>query len=400
MCNYIILFLLSLIAQPLIAQKSHTLSIKTSIATSLPVMGVAGPVAGVLQNHLIVAGGANFPHGMPWKGGSKTYHDEIFIYHRTEKKEHQQHKSSTANARNSKIPLALELVAQDQQLPEPIAYAALCNIEDGLIVIGGENTSGISNKVWLLQWQPFNKKIEFKSYPALPIPITNASAICINSRIYLLGGETATTTSDMMYLLDKTQLNKGWQVLGKIPKPLSHMVLTAIENEQGTSLYVMGGRQKSPSGVSSFSNQTFRYQIQTNAWETLADMPYPMSAGTGVWLNADQILLFGGDKGIVFNQVEKLLVAIAKESDPEKKQALINQKNKLQESHPGFSKEILGYAAKTNRWQVVGHLSEETPVTTQAFIWNDAVYIPSGETKAGVRSPHILKINIQPPNRE
>lgn len=396
MCNYIILFLLSLIAQPLIAQKSHTLSIKTSIATSLPVMGVAGPVAGILQNHLVIAGGANFPAAMPWKGGAKSYHDSIFVY--------AQATQSTGKSKPNKAGLPSEnhlpLISLSQQLPEPIAYAAVCNTAEGMLYAGGENANGISSKTWLLQWSPNQQRVEIKSYPDLPVALTNASSICINTEVYLMGGETALSTSAAIYRLDVENLAKGWVKLGDLPQPLSHMVLTAIKNESGTSLYVMGGRQKNPNGISSFSNKTFRYQIQNNAWETLADMPYAMSAGTGVWLNTDQILLFGGDKGIVFNQVEKLLVAIAAECDPEKKQALINQKNQLQESHPGFSKEILAYAAHTNRWQVVGNLKAETPVTTQALIWNADVYLPSGETKAGIRSPHILQINIQPPNRE
>ena len=388
MHNLVFLFILSLIAQPLIAQTPHTQVVETSIAATLPSIGVAGPVTGVLQNHLIVAGGANFPNGMPWKGGSKTYQDQIFVYRRIPQKENQQHTS----------PLALELVSQDQQLPEPIAYAAICNTEEGLFVIGGENANGISDKTMLLQWDPANKKMVYKSYPALPIPLTNASAVCVNNRIYLMGGETATTTSDIIYVLDNNQLSKGWQVVGKMPKPLSHTVLTSIAQEENATLYVMGGRQKQPSGISLFSKSLYRYSIKNKTWEQLADMPCALSAGTGVWWNQDQLILFGGDKGVVFNQVEKYLVAIANETDSIKKQELIQQKNSLQESHPGFSREILMYAANTNQWTAIGKLTQDTPVTTSAFIWNSAVYIPSGEIKAGVRTPHILQINIHPPH--
>ena len=47
--------------------------------------GVAGPFAGTHKNTLIIAGGANFPNGEPWRptddGGTstKTYHDTIYI---------------------------------------------------------------------------------------------------------------------------------------------------------------------------------------------------------------------------------------------------------------------------------------------------------------------------------
>ena len=32
-------------------------------------IGVAGAFSGFIENHLVVAGGANFPDATPWKGG-------------------------------------------------------------------------------------------------------------------------------------------------------------------------------------------------------------------------------------------------------------------------------------------------------------------------------------------
>lgn len=33
--------------------------------------GVAGPVTGIYNDIMIIAGGANFPDSMPWQGGKK-----------------------------------------------------------------------------------------------------------------------------------------------------------------------------------------------------------------------------------------------------------------------------------------------------------------------------------------
>ncbi len=41
--------------------------------------GFAGPFAGVSSGTLVVAGGANFPDSYPWEGGSKVWHDRIFL---------------------------------------------------------------------------------------------------------------------------------------------------------------------------------------------------------------------------------------------------------------------------------------------------------------------------------
>ena len=359
------------------AQTDSNIQIASKIAALLPGIGVAGPVTGLLNDHLVVAGGANFPDAMPWKGGAKKYQDEIYIFQ----------------------PSGNQLMMLNKQLvlPKTIAYAALCHIPEGILYAGGENAEGISKQTCLLQWDAIKQTIITKSLPDLPIPLTNAAAVCVNNQVYLMGGETLNETTTSFFTLDLSNVKKGWQSLGMLPQPLSHLVLTVINKENTPSLYIMGGRQKNKNGISSFSNKTYRYHIKNNTWENLAEMPYALSAGTGVWWNKDQIVLLGGDRGIVFNQVEKLLVAIANENDAEKKQILINQKNQIQETHPGFSKEILLYAADTNQWKIVGSLNHEIPVTTTAFIWNSKLFIPSGEIKAGVRSPNILQITIQPP---
>ena len=59
-------------------------------------------------------------------------------------------------------------------------------------------------------------------------------------------------------------------------------------------------------------------------------MPYALSAGTGILYDANNIILFGGDKGTVFHKTETLIAAINAEKDEVKKQELIKQKNKLQ----------------------------------------------------------------------
>lgn len=41
--------------------------------------GLTDPVTGELADFLLVAGGSNFRDGLPWKGGTKQYHDEILL---------------------------------------------------------------------------------------------------------------------------------------------------------------------------------------------------------------------------------------------------------------------------------------------------------------------------------
>ena len=69
---------LMLFATPVFAQKKSELTLQWKVANELPAetgkavsIGVAGPVTGVYKDRFIVAGGANFPGGMPWEGGAK-----------------------------------------------------------------------------------------------------------------------------------------------------------------------------------------------------------------------------------------------------------------------------------------------------------------------------------------
>lgn len=378
---HIICILLMLTADTTVAQHLAAWSIQFTIAATLPTnanktpsVGYAGAVTGVHQNHLLIAGGANFPEGMPWQGGKKVYHSTIFVY--------QQNKGQLA------------FIPQQTKLPESIAYAAVCNSSKGVIYIGGENEKGISNKVWLLQWNRNKQQTEVISYPSIPVPLTNAAATCINNKVFVAGGETAQDTTSYLFELDLGNTKAGWKTLAAIPHAVSHSVLVGVVSNQKNCLYLIGGRKKNANGISTIYQDVYEYDLKNNHWQEKAQLPYALSAGTGIWHHLDQVIVFGGDRGTVFSKVEQLLAAIASETNPEKKQALINQKNQLQESHPGFSKEVLMYQANTNQWQTIATFPYDTPVTTTAVKWNDAVFLPSGEIKAGVRSPYILKATI------
>jgi N-acetylneuraminic acid mutarotase len=104
--------------------------------------------------------------------------------------------------------------------------------------------------------------------------------------------------------------------------------------------------------------------------------------------------MFGGDKGETFHQVEVLIAAILKETNPSTKQALSEKKNIIQSSHPGFSKEILRYDARKDIWSIAGIIPFEVPVTTAACLWGKHVIIPTGEVRAGIRTPNILSAEI------
>lgn len=147
----LLLFLLFFTAD-VSAQKSKVKSIKWNIAGVLPsrkALGLAGPVAGVNNDVLIIGGGSNFPDSMPWLGGKKKYYDDLYVF----KKD-----------RNDSL-----IFFKSFKLPFSLAYPANVSTNNGIVVAGGENENGISKKVLLIQWNVATQIITIKNLPDLPM---------------------------------------------------------------------------------------------------------------------------------------------------------------------------------------------------------------------------------------
>jgi N-acetylneuraminic acid mutarotase len=83
-----------------------------------------------------------------------------------------------------------------------------------------------------------------------------------------------------------------------------------------------------------------------------------------------------------------------RETNPAMIENLDKKRITLQSNHPGFSNEILCYDTKLDSWTVEGRLPFPTPVTTHAFLWDNRIFIPGGEIRAGVRTPDIFSAEL------
>ena len=77
-------------------------------------VGVAGPFVGVAGGALIVAGGANFPEKAPWEGGTKVWHDSVFVLTEPEGE-----------------------WKTGFRLPQPAAYGITVSLNKGMVCVGG-----------------------------------------------------------------------------------------------------------------------------------------------------------------------------------------------------------------------------------------------------------------------
>ncbi|MBI1692384.1 MAG: hypothetical protein FYV88_1070 [Bacteroidetes bacterium] len=345
-------------------------------ASGIPSIGFAGATAGYHKDYLIVAGGANFPDKMPWEGGKKKYTANIVVF--------------------KKLPNNLQLIAKSVSLPTPLAYAASCTTPIGVFYGGGENEQGVQSKAAMLQWDNQQSSLTIQSLPNLPIAITNASAICLQQIVYVAGGEMASGVSDKLFSLDLSQIEWGWKELPSIPHPVSHAVLIAANIHKQTSLFVCGGRMKTPSGISQLYKEVYQFHISSSKWIQASSLPTTLSAGTGFFLPPNQLVLIGGDQGNLFHQTELWLNAIQQEKNDSVKQKILQQKNTLQQTHPGFSKEVLIAEYPALAWKLANTLPFSAPVTTSLVPISGGYLIPSGEIRPGVRTPQIISLTLSP----
>ncbi len=338
--------------------------------------GLAGPVAGSLGEVLLVAGGANFTGGLPWKGGTKQYHSEIFLLRK----------------------LAGDSIAWEQsitKLPYNQAYAACVSLPQGVIAIGGENESGLLRSVLLFSLK--DDQVDIKYLPDLPAAISAGGATAAGSRIFLAGGLDSSGASCGFFCLDMSNMDAGWKRLADLPVALSHAVVVSQKDESGECIYVISGRNKTGS-VTSFMSSIWKYSINGEKWNREGDIMIDgqltgLSAGMGLAAGTSSIVLFGGDMGVIFNQTERLNAALESSSGVERSQ-LFNQKDSLLTNHPGFGRGILVYNTITKIWTAAGEIPFETPVTTTAFFWDGWAIIPSGEVRPGIRTPRVLAVEI------
>ena len=377
----IVILPLMILPATLFAQKNAGSEFMFTIAgalppdsSGLPAIGLAGSVTGLHHQHLLIAGGANYPDKMPWEGGKKKYHASITVYTFSKGK--------------------VLSILKKFSLSSSLAYAATCTTPSGVFFAGGENEQGIYSQAALLQWDEKNMAIHIQSLPNLPIAITNASATLLNQTVYVAGGETVTGVSNKIFCLNLSQTSAGWIQLPDLPHPVSHAVLIAAEIDKQPTLFLCGGRMKTPAGISTLYNEVYTYQITRKVWTPTTPLPTPLSAGTGFFLPPYDLVLISGDQGKLFHQTEVWLDAIRNEKNDSLKQQLIYQKNQLQQTHPGFSKEVLIASMPTLQWRVRQTIPFPAPVTTSLVPVAAGFLLPSGEIRPGVRSPYILYLTL------
>lgn len=333
-------------------------------ADGTPHLGLAGPITGMIDDRLLIAGGANFPGKMPWDGGAKHYATQAYIYQLEDG--------------------ALTFL-RESELKDTVAYPGNCSVGSALYVAGGENQNGALRAVkkFFLEGDILREE----PLPDLPMALTNGGLVFASGNLYFVGGENQQLVSDKIYTLDLSAENGAWEEVLTLAQPVSNAVVVSNQKDR---LYIAGGRMRNPDSLSTIYHQLFEVDLLSGTITQIADLPQPSAAGTGVLDDNGNMLLFGGDHAETFHEVESLIAQINQTTDEALKNILNEKKAVLQREHPGFTNNSWLFNLSNKQWEKRDDITGASPVTTTALWHQNIIIIPSGEIRAGVRTDQIL----------
>lgn len=310
--------------------------------------GFASPFAGVADGDLLVGGGANFPGKQLWEGGAKVWHDRVFVL----------------KARDGQWELA-------GRLPVPLGYGVSVTTDDGILCVGGSDSSQHYADVILLKWR--GGKLSFQTMPPLPRAIAMSAGARVGNVIYLAGGLESPGAKESLGIFLAFDLDNpaaGWRELPSWPGPGRFQAVSAATAE---GFYLFSGLRYEAvvRGESKlvYLRDAYRY-TEKSGWERLPDLPHPaIAAASPAPVIAGEVFLIGGADGT-------------------------GAGTRPEDFHQA-PRRMQAYSIERNTWKNRGN-APVGRVCVSAVPWAGSWILSSGERSAGVRSPEVWALEAQP----
>lgn len=338
----------------------HAAPVKLHVEELSPIpdhAGFASMFAGFSNGMLIAAGGANFPDGPFWEGGTKKWHDRIFVYD----------------------PETDEWTESETRLPMGLAYGAFGSVGGRLICAGGETGTDVTDKAFALSYVDGDVVIE--ELPDLPEPVAYCGSVAIGDVLYIAGGDVghaATRASNRFLALDLSQpaASLRWESLPSWPGPERRLTTAATDGEH---LYLSGGmRLRVPPEEGAFPiirpylRDLYRYTPETGEWVELSPAPRSLIGGPNPApvLDNRHLLLAGG-----------IYESLLDHADPA--------------THPGIPHDVLAYDIETDTWSEWESLPKGGGrVTVSSIPFRDGAILLNGETYPAIRTTAVTYISL------
>ena len=385
-----VLFVLSLIILTACTETQKEQSMKIDI-TTLTTQGLQGDLqkgvsasyAALIDDNLLVAGGCNFPDKLGFEGGKKVFYDEILHFNKT------QNQWQTIG-----------------KLPEAAAYGVSVAIPDGYLWIGGQTATNSLANCYKVQYSK-EKALTLNSFPALPELLDNFSGASVGSKVFVAGGNASGKASNKVFYIN-TATDKEWKQLPDFPGDARvQPVLAAIEKDNDTLLYVLGGffggdATKTPT----MGEKVLAFSLKQQQWHEVALQENPnkeifsLTGATALAIDNRYIACFGGVNHSLFINTITDLYHLGKDTsltDDQRK-----QKNYDYMSHYmtqpieyyKFNQECYLFDTHTKQWSVLNTQPDFARAGATLVGTPSEFYLIQGELKPGVRSPKTYKLKI------
>lgn len=342
------------------AQAELKLSEKTESVPAIPdQFGKAGMAASTIMDGdeptIIALGGANFPYEQPHAEGSKkVFYKDIYIL------------------RNNQW-------VKVGEMPEPLAYSAYAASPRGIVVAGGCNESGHTNKAWLVSLdKKDSSKVQITALPNLPKSLAYPAMATMNNRLYVIGGqeqENSPTALKDIYVMDlvaaasedEAQRKEAeWVKVGELPA--DGRILATAGSSDGR-IYIMGGCSLKD-GKRTYLDEVLVFNPLNKSEQWVAtDVKMPKAiaaAATPAPARESCILIIGGDDG--------------------------SQVGVSPDQHKGQLDSVLIFDTKNNTWKTSDIKWSQGIATAPSVTLKESVYTISGETAPRVRTNLIQGI--------
>lgn len=352
--------------------------------------GVSAAYGALINNHLIVAGGANFPGKLSFEGGTKVFYDEILLYDRSDN--------------------MWKIIGH---LPQPSAYGVSVSLPNGVLWIGGKTATGSLSSCYMVSFSE-NKgnnssiAVELSSFASLPASMDNFAGCAIGETVFVAGGNVNGEPSNTFYTIN-VESDTTWEALPPFPGlPRLQPVMAAIENEGKTYVYLLGGFFGGDTErVPAMTTDMLRYDLMTGRWEKVAEQIDPESGeffslggATAMPVENRYILCLGGVNHAVFLEAITKLHKIA--YDPQLTEEQKKQQNDAFSAiyltqpinYYQFNSECRLFDTVTREWTTIDK-TQNTARAGATLVWKgNTFYAVQGELKPGVRSPETWKGTI------
>ena len=385
-----VLFVLSLIILTACTETQKEQSMKIDI-TTLTTQGLQGDLqkgvsasyAALIDDNLLVAGGCNFPDKLGFEGGKKVFYDEILLFNKT------QNQWQTIG-----------------KLPEAAAYGVSVAIPDGYLWIGGQTATNSLANCYKVQYSK-EKALTLNSFPALPEPLDNFSGASVGSKVFVAGGNASGKASNKVFYIN-TATDKEWKQLPDFPGDARvQPVLAAIEKDNDTLLYVLGGffggdATKTPT----MGEKVLAFSLKQQQWHEVALQENPnkeifsLTGATALAIDNRYIACFGGVNHSLFINTITDLYHLGKDTsltDDQRKHKNYDYMSHYMTqpiAYYKFNQECYLFDTHTKQWSVLNIQPDFARAGATLVGTPDEFYLIQGELKPGVRSPKTYKLKI------